>query len=127
MKSAITVLQMTIRGAGVIQILLGLAFWTGNLLTLVPIHMLVGLVLVLALIILAILAARSGVNLGLVALAIVWALIVPVLGVTQAQLLPGAFHWVIEVVHLLAGLGAMALGDRLAVMSKENREAVLST
>jgi hypothetical protein len=127
MKSAITVLQMTIRGAGVIQILLGLAFWTGNLLTLIPIHMLVGLVLVLALIILAILAARSGVNLGLVALAIVWALTVPVLGVTQAQLLPGAFHWVIEVVHLLVGLGAMALGDRLAVMSKQNREAVLST
>jgi hypothetical protein len=126
MKSAITVLQMLIRIAGLIQILLGLAFWTGNLLTLIPIHMLVGLVLVLALLILAILAARSGVNPGLVALAIVWALIVPVLGVTQAQLLPGAFHWVIEIVHLLVGLGAMALSERLAEMSKQNREAVLS-
>ena len=47
---------------------------------------------------------------GLVALAAVWGLIVPILGVMQTQLLPGGAHWVIEVIHLLVGLVAIGLG-----------------
>jgi hypothetical protein len=72
-----------------------------------------GFVLVIALWIMAGLAARAGVNPGLVALAIVWGLIVPVLGMTQVRLLPGDWHWVIQVAHLLVGLVAMGLGDWL--------------
>ena len=127
MKTAITTLQMLIRITGLTQIVLGLAFWSGNLLTLIPIHMLIGFVLVLALWVLAILAARSGVKMGFVVLALVWGLIVPVLGIMQMQLLPGAAHWVIEVIHLLVGLVAMGLSERLATMSKQNRELLLST
>jgi hypothetical protein len=61
-----------------------------------------------------IVAARTGVNRGLVALAVVWGFVVPVLGLTQGQLLPGDYHWVIKFVHLLVGVGAMGLGDGLA-------------
>lgn len=126
MKTAITTCQLLIRGTGLLQILLGLLFWFGYARTLISIHMLIGLVLVLSLWVLAVLAARSGVSLGFVALAIVWGVIVVLLGVTQTQLLPGAFHWVIQLVHLAVGLAAMGMGEWLATMSLSSREPVLS-
>jgi len=94
-------------------------FWTGNALMLLPVHMLAGIVLVLSLWTLAILATLSGVHRGFVALAIVWGLIVPILGLTQTRLLPGSLHWVIQVLHLLVGLAAMGLGYGLATRIKQ--------
>ncbi|MCL4301796.1 MAG: hypothetical protein KJ077_39240 [Anaerolineae bacterium] len=47
------------------------------------------------------------------------------LGLTQAQLWPGAFHWVIQLIHLVVGLAAMGLGDRLAQMSKHSLSPAL--
>lgn len=35
-------------------------------------------------------------------------------GITQQRILPGAFHWVIQVAHLFLGLVAMGLAERLA-------------
>jgi hypothetical protein len=118
MRSAITALQMGIRAAGVVQLVLGLAFWTGNALGLVDLHQLVGILLVLGLWTLAALAARAGVQPGLVAAAAVWGLIVPIVGITQRELLPGSAHIVIEVVHLLLGLGALGLAETLATRAK---------
>lgn len=118
MRIATTMAQMLVRLLGLIQLALGGLFWTGNALVLTPVHMLVGLALVLALWVLAGLAARAGVHLGLVALAIGWGIVVPVLGFTQGQLLPGPGHWVIQVLHLLVGLGAMGLAEALAVRIK---------
>ena len=43
------------------------------------------------------------------AVGIVYALIVPVFGLTQATLLIGSMHWLIQTAHLLVGLGALAL------------------
>lgn len=114
MKTATTIAQWLVRCCGVVLIALGLLFWTENALSLVPIHMLLGLVLVLSLWTLAGLAARAGVNPGLVALAIVWGLIVPVLGMTQASLLPGSLHWIVRIVHLLVGLAAIWQAEILA-------------
>ena len=76
--------------------------------------MLLGLVLVLALWVLAGVAARAGVPAGRVVLAVVLGLVVIALGMTQRQLLVGSAHWVIRVLHLLVGLWAMGLGERLA-------------
>jgi hypothetical protein len=118
MRTAVTAVQMLIRVAGVIQILLGLAFWTGNALGLVDLHTLIGFVIVLALWTMAGLAARAGVQPGLVAAAAVWGLVLPVLGLTQTDLLPGSAHVVIEVLHLLVGLGALALAENLATRAK---------
>jgi hypothetical protein len=125
MKMAITTLQWLIRLTGLIQIVLGVAFWIGYVLNLISLHMLIGFVFVLALWVLAVLAARSGVNWGFVALAIVWGVITLALGVTQTQLLPGAFHWIIRVLHLAVGLAAMGLGDRLAEMSQHSLASAL--
>src|ERR687885_2560581 len=99
MKTASTAAQMLLRFAGLLALILGVLFWTGNALALIPVHMLLGIVVVLSLWTLAIIAARAGVPRGLVALAIIWGLIVPILGITQTQLLPGSAHWIIRVVH----------------------------
>ena len=118
MKIAITVLQMLVRLSALTLIVLGVLFWTGHALTLIPVHMLVGFVLVLSLWALAVLAARAGVHPAFVALAIVWGLIVPILGLTQQRLLPGEAHWVIQVLHLLVGLGAISQAEGLAARIK---------
>jgi hypothetical protein len=118
MRSTITGIQMFVRAAGVIQILLGLAFWTGNALGLVDLHQLLGILLVLAVWTLAALAHRAGVPAGLVAGAAVLGLVVPIVGLTQRDLLPGSAHWVIEVIHLLLGIGILGLAENLATRSK---------
>jgi hypothetical protein len=118
MRSAITGIQMGIRAGWLVQLAFGLAFWTGNLLGLVDLHQLLGILLVLALWTLAALALRAGVPAGLVAAAGVWGLVVVIVGLTQRELLAGSAHWVIEVVHLLLGLGLIGLAERLATMAK---------
>jgi hypothetical protein len=121
MKTTVTVLQILVRIIGPIMIVLGLLFWIDVATTLVPIHMLLGVTLVLLLWTLAVIGAVSRVNLGLVAVALVWGLIVPVLGVTQTQLLPGAAHWLIRTLHLLVGVVAIVLADTLASAIKRRR------
>jgi hypothetical protein len=114
MKTATTVTLALFRLCGLVALVLGLLFWTGNARSLLAVHMLVGIVLVLALWVLAGLAARAGVHPGFVALAVVWGIVVPALGIMQTRLLPGAAHWVIQVLHLLVGIVAMGLGQGLA-------------
>lgn len=124
MKKATTVVQIVMRVAGLIALALGVLFWTGNSLTLIPVHMLAGLTIVIGLWAQAALAARAGVSPGLIILAAVWGLVVPALGLTQGQLLPGDFHWVARVVHLLVGLSAIGLGDQLSERIKQARTLV---
>jgi hypothetical protein len=118
MKIATTVFQTLVRLSGLTLIVLGMLFWTGHALTLIPVHMLVGFVLVLSLWALAVLAARAGVHPGLVILAMLWGGLVPVLGLTQDRLLPGDAHWMIQVLHLLVGLGAIGQAEGLAARIK---------
>ena len=118
MKTAVTAIQMLIRVTGVIQLVLGVAFWTGNALGLVDLHQLLGILLVLGLWTMAALAHRAGVPAGLVAAAAVWGLVVPIVGLTQRDLFAGSAHWVIQVVHLLLGIGLIGLAENLATRAK---------
>ncbi len=118
MKTATTVAQMLIRVCGLILIILGLVLWFGNADGLKPIHLLFGFILVFSLWTLAGLAARAGVQLGLVILAVVWGFVAPILGLIQEGLIPGSAHWVIQVVHLLVGLVAIGLGEMLGAQIK---------
>jgi hypothetical protein len=124
MRTTATVAQWLVRVTGLIQIVLGLLFWTGNQLTLVPVHMLVGLILVLSLWTLAFIAARSGVQPGFVAIAFLWGLVVPILGVEQGQILVGSAHWLVKVLHLLVGLVAIGMAEGLGRQIKESAPAV---
>ena len=80
------------------------------------IHMLFGLIVALALLILAVIAVfRSGLR-RLGAIGIVYAFIVPIFGVTQQMILAGDLHWLVETAHLVVGFGALvligAIGER---------------
>jgi hypothetical protein len=126
---ATTILRWVVRITGLLQLVLGLAFWSGNLLQYVQFHMLDGFVFTLAFLAVVVLAAFARVGLGLVLVGIVWVVVVPVLGMTQTQILPGDFHWIVRVVHLLVGLGAIGFADRLAgaVLARRGREEALTS
>src|SRR5919199_1069851 len=114
--SGLKVARMLVRACGVVVLVLGLLFWLGDApRSLVPIHMLLGIVLVLALWWLAYLAARAGVSKGLVATAAVIGLLTAYLGAAQGSLLPDpSVHWIIQVLHLVLGMAAIGLGEALA-------------
>ncbi|HZV52275.1 MAG TPA: hypothetical protein VFD49_21230 [Candidatus Dormibacteraeota bacterium] len=99
---------------GLTMVTLGLLFWTGNALTLIPLHMLLGLLLVLILWSLAVVGAVAGVNPVHVGVTALWGFLMPVLGLAQGALLPGDAHPVIQVLHLLVGLAGIALAGSLA-------------
>ena len=124
MKRSVTILQILVRASGAIQIILGLLFWTGNALGLIPVHIFFGSVLVLSLWTLAIMAWRAGVQPGLVGLALVLGLVTLILGLTQGQLLVNASHWVIQVLHLLIGIGAMGQAEMLARRIKQSQPMI---
>jgi hypothetical protein len=118
MRTAATVAQMLVRVCGTIQIVLGILFWSANASFLVPVHILVGLVLVLALWTLALLAARAGAPAGFVAFALLWGLLLPVLGLSQTRLLTGDGHWAIQALHLLVGLAAIGMAESLGRIAR---------
>jgi hypothetical protein len=117
MRVAILILQWLIRLCAIVQVVLGGLFWTGNAYALLPLHMLTGIVLVLGLWIQAGLAARAGLGVGVATAAFVWGLIVVALGMTQDSILPGDLHWLVKVVHLLVGVGAVGFAESLAARS----------
>jgi hypothetical protein len=112
--AAIGVVQMLIRASGLLQLALGIAFWTGTLLVAVPFHIFNGLIFSILLEAQAGLAFRSGVSRRLVVLSVAWGLLLPAFGFTQTQILPGDWHWLVRVVHLAIGVAAMAFAERLA-------------
>lgn len=118
MNTATTVVHMTLRISGLLLILLGIAIWTGRADAVIPVHEFLGFVLVLSLWTLAYFGARAGVPKGMVAAAVAWGVIAPILGLTQANLLDNNWHWVIQVAHLLVGLATIGTGEGLAQRMK---------
>jgi hypothetical protein len=109
-----------VRLTGPTLVVLGLLFWTGRGQMLLPLHMLIGMMFVVALWTLAVLAAVSGLRWALVLLIMGWGLLIPSFGMIQARLLPGPGHWVVQVVHLLIGLVAMFVAARLVRFLRSN-------
>jgi hypothetical protein len=99
---------------GAALIILGIFLWTGNFDRLIPIHMTLGILLVLTLWIVAAMAAFRRVSPALTITGAIWGALVVALGLTQMNLVPGDAHWVIQVIHLLVGLVALALTQILA-------------
>jgi len=113
MSTTVNVLHWTIRISGALLILLGIAIWTGRADAIIPVHEFLGFVLVLSLWALAFFAARAGAPRGMVAAAVFWGVIAPILGLTQANLLTNDWHWTIQVLHLLVGLAMIGTGEGL--------------
>jgi hypothetical protein len=114
----VTILQMIVRLCALGLVVLGVGFWTGHWFNLIPLHMALGLLLVLCFWITAILAAQVHAPAGMIVAAFLWGALVIALGATQARLLPGSLHWIVQTLHLLIGLGAVGFNERLARLTK---------
>jgi hypothetical protein len=113
MQSILTVAQWLVRISGVLLLLMGLLIWTENMRDLINYHMLLGLILVISLWVLALLSVRYGVPIGLAAGVAALGLLALWLGMVQVSLLPGPYHWVIQVVHLLVGMLTVGSGEAI--------------
>ena len=104
--------SIVLRLCGALAVILGILFWSGTALNLIPIHMLLGFLVVLSLWIVGIGQAFSrGGSWPLAVGALLLGLLVIVVGMRQSSLLVGPFHWVIQVVHLLLGILAVGIGQ----------------
>lgn len=113
MRTAATVLLTVILVGGVLQLGLGVSFWTGAGAGLVPVHMLLGTLLVLSLWALSALALIARTPTGPAIAGFVLGAVVLAYGMTQERVLPGSLHWIAQVLHLLFGLSLIGLGLRL--------------
>jgi hypothetical protein len=114
MRATTAILQWIVRIVGIVQIVTGLLFWIGRAINLVPLHMMTGLILTIAILILTIFAGITGAQRGMIVAAVLLVIALPALGMTQTELLIGPWHWVIRVLHLLIGLAALRLGETFA-------------
>ena len=114
-------LQAIIGILGGALLVLGLLFWTGHARSLIPLHMGIGIAFVLAVWIQTLLARRAGAPQGLATVVTFWGFVVAWLGIAQLRLLPGPRHWMIQVVHLLVGVVAMALTGMLSARTPRPR------
>lgn len=114
MKTAVILIRVLISLTGLALLGLGILFWTGRAPSLLPLHMLLGGVLVLLMWMIAGLALRARVSKGFVLLVFAWSLFMPAFGVLHMQLVPGGMHWLIQMLHLLIGFAAVGLGQLLA-------------
>jgi len=107
------IIQIVLGIAGLGALLLGLLFWIAAI-DLISIHMLFGLIVTLIILVMRIIAVSTrGIRIWGIA-GIVYAFIVPIFGLTQSSILIGNLHWLIQTLHLLVGLGALALTGIMA-------------
>lgn len=112
--SVMRLARVLIRAVFLVQLALGLSFWTGNLLVAIPFHIFNGVVLAIVVEAQALLAASMRPARRLALLTIVLGLFMVAFGLTHAEILPGDLHWVIEIAHLVVGIAAIGVAERLA-------------
>ena len=113
MRNVVKVASIMVPITGLIQLVLGLLFWVGSVQALIPLHMQLGLLFVLSTWVIAGASIRARVSAPVAGFTLVWGVIVIALGMTQAQIFPGPYHWIVRVAHLAVGIVAMALAGRL--------------
>lgn len=102
--------SMILRIAGVIALILGVLLWFGVGI-LDSIHMLFGLLVVLSIWAIGFFMMRVKGGISLAVADFVIGLLVLLIGLNQRAWLSGSSHWIIQVIHLLLGLAAIALGE----------------
>src|SRR5207248_8326390 len=118
MRGIVTATQIVVRVAFLIQLVLGIALWTGRFDQVKLLHIASGVLLILGLWVLAGIGARSGVAPGLVVLAFAWGALTIVFGLTQEQILPDTGHWVVQLLHLWVGLAPAGQAETMARRSR---------
>jgi hypothetical protein len=101
--------------SGLFALLLGLLLWSDRASNLGPLHMLLGLLVVVTLSVIGIgqVFTHSG-SWFMAACAVIIGGLVLGLGLIQTSLMVGELHWIIRVVHLILGLTAIGIGHMAA-------------
>jgi len=76
-KTTLGVARLVLMRSAALLLVLGVVIWTGNGDELIPLHVLFGSTLVIALWVIAAIAAKAGVSRGHVGLAVAWSVVVP--------------------------------------------------
>lgn len=117
----------TMRGIFVINLILGIVFWTGNepggILLL---HMLLGIIFVIALWYVGFVAATRGMSIGVQVGAFVVGLLIAIVGLFQRQILLGGAHWVIQVIHLLLAVLGIGLAEMIGTQLRRADAATVA-
>lgn len=108
---AIRIASVVLSFSGLLALILGLLFWSHRASNLIQLHMLLGFLVVGALWVVGIGQAvfKRG-SWPIAACALIIGAFMLALGPTQASLMVGKYHWVIQIVHLLLGLTAIGIG-----------------
>ncbi len=111
-RIAIMVLRITV----LFNLITGIIFWTGNADPLQIVHIISGILAVLSLWTLGILQGLRGGSFGLALGTFLVGFLLVLVGLFQKSWLPepSANHWIIQVIHLILGLAAIGLGERVA-------------
>ena len=96
-----------------IELALGILFWTGNADNLQIVHIVIGILVVLALWTLGIAQGLQGGSFGLALATFVVGFLLALVGLFQKQWLVDN-HWIIQVIHLLLGLSAIGLAEMIS-------------
>jgi hypothetical protein len=122
---AVRLISLIARVALIVTLGLGLLYWIAQLFVWIgllvflaqigfpDIHEGFGTIGVLGLLILGTVAVFTKGSRLLGAGSMIYAFLVPAFGLTQTLILVGALHWVIQAAHLLVGIGAMVLAQRI--------------
>ncbi len=120
--------SMTLRALFVVQLVLGILFWTGVAGGgLVALHMLIGIIFVALVWYTGIAAALRGGSMGLILGTFVIGLALALVGLFQTRILPGSNHWIIQVVHLLLALCAVGIAESATATFKRKSASVATT
>lgn len=107
------ILLVFMRAAMAVQVILGIGFWAGHWTSLVNVHMAIGSLFVISLWVISGIAGAHGRPGRVVAFGFVWGVVVLALGMTQQSILVGDLHWIVRVLHLVVGIAAMPIAERL--------------
>ena len=114
MNKTMKVLLNVIRLLFVIQLIGGILIWTGNGASWSMGHMGLGLLFAVLVVAFAAMGKAAGAPKSLTWVAILWALVTIIVGMTQQRVMVGASHWLIQIVHLGLGMGMAAQAERTA-------------
>jgi len=127
MRIAVLIADALLKLSGLVLLALGLFFWAGKALDLVPLHRVLGALFVLTLWTIALLGWRASLGRRAVILLAALGLVVLALGLIQSRILPGEYHWTVKALHLFVGGLAVNLGARFAARMKKGTAAVQAT
>ncbi|MGH7689213.1 MAG: hypothetical protein ACREN3_06380, partial [Gemmatimonadaceae bacterium] len=95
-----------------VLLVMGVMLWMGHAGSLQA-HIGLGFLFALLVLLQGLLGALAGAGWGLAGWSLVWAVLLPVIGLGQRTFMLGGAHWVVQVVHLLFGLAAMLIVERI--------------